>query len=72
VLPNEVQPQTGASKQCGACGCGESSATEVRTEKIDDEMRNRRELNVQMRIAAENQDFEKAAELRDKIRELES
>ena len=39
--------------------------------KVDDEMRERRELNVQMRAAVENEDYEKAAGLRDKIRELE-
>ena len=34
-------------------------------------MNERRELNMQMRIAVEKEDFEKAAELRDKIKALE-
>jgi protein arginine kinase activator len=47
---------------------------EIKTE-VDDEMRKRRELNVmreQMRQAAEAEDFEKAAALRDSIRALEN
>jgi len=43
-------------------------------EKIDDEMRRRRELNEmreQMRASADKDDFERAMELRDKIKEIE-
>lgn len=47
---------------------------EIKTE-VDDEMKKRRELNVmreQMRQAAESEDFEKAAALRDSIKALEN
>ena len=43
-------------------------------EKVDPEMQKKRELNMlreQMRAAAEKEDFEKAAEIRDKIKNLE-
>ena len=43
-------------------------------EKVDPEMQRKRELNMlreQMRAAAEKEDFEKAAEIRDKIKKLE-
>ena len=42
--------------------------------EVDPEMQKRRELNMlreQMKNAAEKEDFEKAAEIRDKLRELE-
>ena len=43
--------------------------------EVDGEMQGRREINVlreQMRCAAEKEDFEKAAQLRDQIRSLEA
>ena len=54
-----------------SCGCGKSAAMGDNNE-VDEEMSKRRELNMQMRAAVEKEDFEKAAELRDKIKELES
>ncbi|MBE6948763.1 MAG: hypothetical protein E7456_02840 [Ruminococcaceae bacterium] len=49
---------------------------DVKTEQqIDPEMSRRREINAlreQMKAAVSNEDFEKAAELRDKIRELDN
>lgn len=48
--------------------------TEIKTE-IDEEMKRRRELNIlreQMKKAAEAEDFEKAAALRDSIKKLEN
>ena len=53
---------------CG-CGCGKSASEEKKAE-VSEEMSMKRELNMQMRAAIEKEDFEKAAELRDKIREL--
>jgi len=53
---------------CG-CGCGKSASEEKKAE-VNEEMSRKRELNMQMRAAIEKEDFEKAAELRDKIREL--
>jgi len=57
-----------------ACGCG-TAAPDTPDAKVDDEMRKRRELNAlreKMRLAAEKDDFEKAIELRDKLKEMES
>ena len=49
---------------------------DVKTEqKVDPEMNKRREINAlreQMSMAVQNEEFEKAAELRDKIRELDN
>ena len=53
------------------CGCGKTTVENASIE-VDEEMSKRRELNAQMRIAVENEEFEKAAELRDKIKELEA
>jgi len=53
------------------CGCGQK-ITKENVADVDKEMNERRELNMQMRIAVENEEFEKAAELRDKIKSLES
>ena len=60
------------------CAPGESCNAPVRENApatVDAEMLKRRELNImreQMRLAAEKDDFEKAAELRDQIREMEA
>ena len=62
---NTVRAQDG---NCG-CGCGKSVSEEKKAE-VNEEMSMKRELNMQMRAAIEKEDFEKAAELRDKIREL--
>jgi excinuclease UvrABC helicase subunit UvrB len=57
--------------------CDETCAAPVAAAppaEVDAEMQKRREINAireQMRIAAENEDFEKAAELRDKIKKME-
>ena len=63
-----------APTQENECGCGRI-APDLTESEIDHEMRKRRELNKireQMRIAAENDDFERAIELREKIREMET
>ena len=62
---NAVHQQDG---KCD-CGCGKSVSGEKKGE-INEEMSRKRVLNMQMRAAIEKEDFEKAAELRDKIREL--
>ena len=60
------------------CGCDASCETaekETAPAQVDEEMQKRREINAireQMRLAAEKEDFEKAAELRDRIRQLEA
>lgn len=60
------------------CSCGDKCVNEEpKTERktnADPELVKRRELNAlrhQMKMAAKSEDFERAAELRDKIRELE-
>jgi len=62
---NTVRKQDGV---CG-CGCGKSASEEKKAE-VSEEMSRKRELNMQMRAAIEKEDFEKAAQLRDLIREL--
>jgi len=62
------------------CTCGGSCKTEVEESKnaeveVDPEIKKRREINMlreQMRSAAEAEDFEKAAEIRDQIKKLEN
>ena len=64
-------PQMFSTAQIPACGCGcQSPPASTGDVKTDEAMTKRRELNMQMRKAVENEDFEKAAELRDKIKEL--
>ena len=62
--------------QSASCGCGGACDTEGGNEaEIDTEMQKRREIGVvreQMRLAAEREDYAKAAQLRDKLRELEA
>ena len=65
----------GEKKECACsdnCSCTDEKP-EVKTE-ADPEIVKRREINAirhQMKMAAEAEDFEKAAELRDKIRGME-
>jgi len=69
-------PQMGLPpEECGCGGTCEAPNQENPPAEVDGEMRKRREINVireQMRLAAEKEDFEKAAELRDEIRKLEA
>jgi len=65
-----AQPQT---ETCDCCTA--QCAPETSDAKVDTEMAKRREINVlqeQMRIAASKDDFEKAIELREKIKEIEA
>jgi len=73
MLPFTARPLTGKMEQDApcVCGCGNSKPKEQDV-KVDEEMNQRRELNAQMRAAVEKEEFEKAAELRDRIRELEN
>ena len=63
------------STECScSCGCETTDKGKPATE-VDNDMLRRREINAireQMRIAAEKEDFEKAAQLRDQIRQLEA
>ena len=69
----QLQPATQLQNGSYACGC-QPCKTGVSDVQVDDEMSKRRELNVlheQMRLAASTDDFEKAIELREKIKEIE-
>jgi len=70
IFPFTIQPRTGMIEQGTMCDCGCGTAKEPDVE-VNEEMKMRRELNAQMRDAVEKEEFEKAAELRDKIKELE-
>jgi len=78
LLPFIMEPRMGLGTapvhgQAGscACGCTKSAPGEMDVE-VDEKMIKRRELNMQMRAAVEKEDFETAAVLRDKIKELEA
>jgi len=60
----------GQGEPC-TCGCGQKVLRGTNIE-VDETMRQRRELNAQMQEAVAKEEFEKAAELRDKIKALES
>jgi len=70
-------PQTGGLPE-GECACGETcetTAPETQPAEVDAEMLKRREINImreQMRLAADKDDFEKAAEIRDQIKQMEA
>ena len=73
VFPFTMQPLIGMIDNTGTCGCGCGETTpKEKNIEVDEKMTKRRELNMQMRTAVENEEFEKAAELRDKIKELEA
>ena len=73
AFPAAAQLGVGGHTQTNVCDNGYAACTSAtQTVTVDDEMRKRRELYQQMRLAAENEDFEKAAQLRDIIKELEA
>jgi len=63
----------GSEAQKNVCnsGCG-NRASDAADDEVDEKMRRRRELNMQMRAAINNEEFEKAAKLRDRLKEVES
>ena len=77
-MPTPYAPLPQAGLPSNDCACGEACGApvpETTTEEVDAEMQKRREINIlreQMRLAAEKEDFEKAAELRDKIKQMEA
>lgn len=71
VMPIRVRPRIATPNQGGAQGCDCcADAKKEKNVEVDEKMSKIRELNVQMRAAVEKEDFEKAAELRDQIKEL--
>ena len=76
-FPFAIQPHIGMSGSIGtekpsACGCGCATTEQKENVEVDEKLSQRRKLNMQMRAAIEKEEFEKAAELRDKIKELEA
>ena len=74
AIPSLIMfPMMGMNEQPAGCGCGCGSSTAPgQNIEVDEEMKARRELNAQMRLAVDNEDFEKAAQIRDKIKEIEA
>jgi len=74
MFPYMMQQGGGLPENHNTCasGCGTNeTASTTQSVEIDDEMRQRRELKMQMNLAIESENFEKAAELRDRLKELE-
>ncbi|MCL2819517.1 MAG: UvrB/UvrC motif-containing protein [Oscillospiraceae bacterium] len=78
IQTNQMFPYTGMQRrgiaqqeQPCSCGCGQNVFKNPDV-KVDEVMSKRRELNAQMRVAVANEEFEKAAVLRDEIKALES
>ena len=70
VQPDDRQAEAQETRH----DCGDGCACETSDTSPDAKLLKRREINAlreQMRIAAEREDFEKAASLRDEIRKLE-
>ena len=69
-------PQAGAQEtECACGGACEAPVQENPTTEVDSEMQRRREINAireQMCLAAEKEDFERAAQLRDQVRQMEA
>ena len=75
-MPSMVMPRIGTTQRTATNETAETK-TETKTERdgIDPELSRKREINAlreEMKAAAEREDYEKAAELRDKIKNLES
>ena len=77
MFPFTMMPRRGMIEQgqrssdCECSACGQSVLRNPNVE-VDEIMSQRRQLNAQMQEAVAKEEFEKAAELRDKIRALES
>ena len=57
--------------ETGGCSCNKQGGGE-RDHLVDDDMKKRRELYMQMRAAADSEDFVEAARLRDELKEMEN
>jgi len=76
-MPYQItaKPSLSAQTDSQSCGCscgGADCAPDTNHSEVDELMRKRRELYVQMHEAAEREEFERAAQLRDEIKALES
>jgi len=68
-LPTAQKVMVNKPALTAKCECGNHTAEDI-INKADTQMMEIRELNKQMRVAVENEEFEKAAEIRDRIKEL--
>ena len=76
TLPIATHADIGKQTQDSECNCDcgydcRTSLSDILVDGVDDNMRKRRELYMQMHLAVDNEDYEKAAELRDMIKDLE-
>ena len=74
VIPFLLDSESDKCMEDGSCAECKVKTEAPKADHVDTEMRRRREVNMlreQMKTAAHNEDFEKAAELRDKLRELD-
>jgi protein-arginine kinase activator protein McsA len=71
MFPFIMHPQANVVKNVSLCDC-DTSMKRTPGIEVDDEMSMRRDLNAKLRAAIDNEEFEKAAVLRDKIKELEA
>ena len=69
VLPTAQKVIVNKPALSAKCECGKHTAEDI-VNKADAQMKELRELNMQMRQAVEKEEFEIAAILRDKIKEL--
>ena len=73
ALPYPVWAPPATEQVSDDCACGNCKCAPESTEaQIDDEMKSRRELNMQLRAAVESEDYETAAQLRDKLKGVEN
>ena len=71
IMPFRIRPRmsTDVQNQSDRQSCGCCTETKENVE-VDEKMSKLRELNAQMRVAVEKEDFENAAKIRDMIKEL--
>jgi len=67
-IDKRAEPDARECEVCGGCEEPQAGAADA---VVDDEMKKRRELYMKMRAAAESEDFEKAAQIRDEIKAME-
>ncbi|MCL2221677.1 MAG: UvrB/UvrC motif-containing protein [Oscillospiraceae bacterium] len=70
LVPFRVRSQTDAPQKHVAQTCDCRTETKKESVEVDENICRLRELNVELRTAIENEEFEKAAVLRDQIKEL--
>jgi len=72
LVPFRVRPRPALDRQRIAKGCECCTETKKEHVEVDETMSKLRELNVELRAAIESENFERAAEIRDQIKELKA